>query len=92
MQFSVLETRDGVQTAEMILEPGEASGSKCNEHPQSVQVLFLASGCLRAEIGDRSFLLRAGESAIVPRGRAHRFANEGTEPARTFNVYVPAAY
>ncbi len=92
MRFDILETRDGVQTATMVLEAGEASGPKCNEHPRSAQILYLASGELQAEIGERTFRIRAGESAIVPREAPHRFTNRASEPALTFNVYVPPAY
>ncbi|MFZ1017279.1 MAG: hypothetical protein WAN39_05320 [Candidatus Cybelea sp.] len=48
--FAVLENGSQLQTAAMLLEPGEASGPLANEHPQSEQVLFVAEGTLEAEI------------------------------------------
>lgn len=90
--FSVLQTGDLAQTAVMSIGPGEESGPKENEHPQSEQVLYVIEGELRAEIGERSFLMRAGDSTIVRRGVPHRFSNSSGQPALTFNVYAPPAY
>jgi mannose-6-phosphate isomerase-like protein (cupin superfamily) len=91
--FDVLHTGQGLQTAVMDLEPGGGeSGEKTNEHPQSEQVLFVVEGEVEAEIGDERRTLRAGDSVVVPRGVAHRFANRGSRTARTFNVYSPPAY
>ncbi len=90
--FEVLDTEEAVQTAAMILAPGESSGPKMNEHPASEQVLFVMSGEVEAEIGERKFRMSAGDSTIVPKRVAHRFTNAGKEPAITFNVYTPPAY
>lgn len=90
--FSVLQTADISQTAVMAIGPGEASGPKENEHSQSEQVLYVIEGELQAEIGERSFTMRAGDSTIVRRGVPHRFSNRTQEPALTFNVYTPPAY
>jgi mannose-6-phosphate isomerase-like protein (cupin superfamily) len=76
----------------MVLAPGESSGPKSNEHAESEQVLFVTSGEIEAEIGERRFVMRAGDSAIVPKRVAHRFTNAGKESAITFNVYTPPAY
>jgi mannose-6-phosphate isomerase-like protein (cupin superfamily) len=92
MDFEVLQTQEKLQTATMTLAPGEASGPKSNEHPESEQVLYLAAGELRAEIGKRTFTMQPGDSAIVPRNVPHRFENCGSTPAVTFNVYAPPAY
>jgi mannose-6-phosphate isomerase-like protein (cupin superfamily) len=90
--FEVLDTQEAVQTAAMILAPGESSGPKMNEHPSSEQVLFVMAGEVDAEIGDRRFHMTAGDSTIVPKRVAHRFTNAGKETAITFNVYTPPAY
>ncbi|MFZ0032910.1 MAG: cupin domain-containing protein [Candidatus Cybelea sp.] len=91
--FAVLQTTGGVQTAIMRLAPRQESGERGNEHAQSLQVLYVVKGRLRAEIGEGRFTMRAGDSTIVPRGMAHRFVNDSfEEQALTFNVYVPPAY
>lgn len=90
--FSVLQTSQTLQTAVMRLEPGAASGPMGNEHAQSEQTLYVVEGEVTAEIGDRKFAMQAGESVVVPRGVPHRFRNESSEPALTYNVYAPPAY
>ena len=90
--FSVLQTGKLSQTAVMAIGPGEESGPKDNEHPQSEQVLYVIEGELQAEIGERSFTMRAGDSTIVRRGVPHRFANRSQQTVLTFNVYAPPAY
>lgn len=92
MKFSVIDTSEASQTAWMTLAPGEASGPKENEHASSEQVLYVVEGDLHAEVGDREFQLRAGESVIVRKGMAHRFENRSQRAAITFNVYCPPAY
>ena len=90
--FSVLQTGELTQTAVMSIGPGEESGPKENEHPQSEQVLYVIEGELQAEIGERSFTMRAGDSTIVRREVPHRLRNRSRQPALTFNVYSPPAY
>ena len=92
MKFSVIDTSQASQTAWMTLASGEASGPKENEHGASEQVLYLVEGELHAEVGDRRFLMKAGDSVIVGKGVAHRFENRAQRPAVTFNVYTPPAY
>ncbi len=90
--FSVLQTGSELQTATMLLEPGAASGPMGNEHAQSEQVLYVVEGEVTAEIGDRKFVMNAGDCVVVPPNVPHRFRNESTQQALTFNVYAPAAY
>ena len=60
--FAVLENGTHLQTAAMLFDPGEASGPLANEHPQSEQVLFVAKGTVEAEIGERRFTMKSGDS------------------------------
>jgi mannose-6-phosphate isomerase-like protein (cupin superfamily) len=90
--FAIMESAELTQTAVMTIGPGESSGPMHNEHPASEQVLYLVEGRLQAEIGDRSFTMRAGDAVIVKREIPHRFTNDGPQPALTFNVYSPPAY
>ena len=87
-----METAKRCQTAVMTLGPGEESGPKQNEHPESEQVLYVIEGELEAEIGERRLTLRAGDSVIVGLQVPHRFSNRSDRPALTFNVYAPPAY
>ncbi len=90
--FSVLENGGALQTAVMVLEPGEESGPYGNEHPSSEQVLLVVDGSLEAEIDGRSFTMGPGDSVVVAHSAPHRFANVSKKRALTFNVYAPKAY
>jgi len=90
--FAILAGGDAMQTAVMRLQPGEHSGSLRNEHPDSEQMLLVFQGEVQAEVGDKTFTIRAGDSLIVPRHAPHRFLNTGNDEAVTFNVYSPPAY
>jgi mannose-6-phosphate isomerase-like protein (cupin superfamily) len=90
--FRVLQTGERTQTAVMDLAPGEESGEKANEHPDSEQVLYVVDGEIVAEIGEETRTMRAGDVVIVPRGTPHRFSNLADRPARTLNIYGPPAY
>ncbi|HEY8320776.1 MAG TPA: cupin domain-containing protein [Candidatus Baltobacteraceae bacterium] len=87
-----METRGDAQTASMQLAKGEESGPLGNEHPKSLQVLVVVAGEVEGQIGERRVALRAGDSAIVLAGEAHRFVGASEEPAITLNTYVPPAY
>ncbi|MBV9271493.1 MAG: cupin domain-containing protein [Candidatus Eremiobacteraeota bacterium] len=90
--FEVLETSALTQSAVMRIAPGDSSGPKANEHAESEQVLYIVEGELYAEIGDRSFTMRPGDSVLVSRKVPHKFTNRGLKTALTFNVYSPPAY
>lgn len=90
--FDVLLTDKRSQVAVMVLEPGDESGPKGNEHASSEQVLLVVSGEVQAEIGEDRDDLKAGDVVIVPMGADHRFVNTGKRRAVTVNVYAPPAY
>jgi mannose-6-phosphate isomerase-like protein (cupin superfamily) len=90
--FSVLENGTALQTAVMVLEPGEESGPYANEHPASEQVLLVMGGSVEAEVDGRRFNMAAGDSVVVAKNAPHRFVNNSTKRAVTFNVYAPKAY
>jgi mannose-6-phosphate isomerase-like protein (cupin superfamily) len=90
--FSVLENAEELQTAVMVLDPGQESGPLGNEHGRSEQVLFVVEGTVEAEINGKRFEMRRGDSTIVPKNAPHRFVNRSRERALTFNVYSPKAY
>jgi mannose-6-phosphate isomerase-like protein (cupin superfamily) len=90
--FVVLENGSALQTAVMVLEPGEESGPYGNEHPSSEQVLLIVDGSLEAEIGSERFAMNAGDSVVVPKAAPHRFINRSQKRTLTFNVYSPKAY
>ncbi len=88
----MLENGAALQTAVMVLEPGEESGPYANEHPTSEQVLFVVDGSVEAHVNGRSFTMDAGDSVVVAKSAPHRFVNNSKKRAVTFNVYAPKAY
>ena len=90
--FAVLEEGSAVQTAVMILDPGEESGPYANEHPASEQVLLVVDGSLEAEVDGERFAMGPRDSVVVPKNAPHRFVNTSEKRTLTFNVYAPKAY
>jgi hypothetical protein len=45
---------------------------------------------MRFRLGLRTFVARAGDRVVVPRGRVHKFSNAGDGPARARVQVVPA--
>lgn len=90
--FSVVVGSERSQAAEMVLEPGGSTGGPENRHRGSDQWLFVASGEGSATIDGQLHVLRPGTLLLIERGEAHEIRNNGDEPLRTLNVYVPPAY
>jgi mannose-6-phosphate isomerase-like protein (cupin superfamily) len=90
--FEVLQTSERSQTAMMTLAPGDSTGDKAEAHEKSDQVLLMLDGELTGEVGDEHPTLKKGDVIIIPVGVKHRFTNQATKPAVTFNVYSPPAY
>jgi len=90
--FEVLQTSERSQTAMMTLAPGDSTGDKAEAHEKSDQVLLMLDGELTGEVGDEHPTLKKGDVIIIPAGVKHRFMNQATKSAVTFNVYSPPAY
>jgi mannose-6-phosphate isomerase-like protein (cupin superfamily) len=90
--FEVLQTSEQAQTAMMTLLPKKATGEKAEAHKSSDQVLLMLEGELSGEVGDEKVQLKKGDVIVIPAGTKHRFENEGTKLAVTFNVYAPPEY
>lgn len=90
--FSVIAGNARSQAAMMVLEVGGSTGGPDNRHQGSDQWLYVASGEGSAAIGDQVHVLRPGTLLLIERGETHEIRNEGNEPLRTLNFYVPPAY
>jgi quercetin dioxygenase-like cupin family protein len=64
-----------------------------SERPHRHRVHDLSVLVLRGEgtltLGDTQVRLRAGDAAVVPRGRSHWFRNDGDEPSVAFAIFTP---
>jgi quercetin dioxygenase-like cupin family protein len=59
-------------------------------HPEQEERFHVLEGTMRFRLGLRTIVAQAGDSVIVPAGRAHKFSNGGDGPARARVEVVPA--
>jgi mannose-6-phosphate isomerase-like protein (cupin superfamily) len=91
--FAPLIASRAVQSATMVLRPGESSSDEPeNEHPAAEQWLFVVSGAGRAKVAKRTVRLRKGSLLLIERGEVHQITNTGKQPMVTVNFYAPPAY
>jgi uncharacterized cupin superfamily protein len=85
-----LVLRDAVgntELAENIYRPGAASALRPLRH-LGREFGVVLSGRLRVEVGQETYILRAGDSIALDSSVPHRFTNVGKEVARTLWVNV----
>jgi transcriptional regulator with XRE-family HTH domain len=71
------------------LQPGERFGGDAHA-PASKEMIWVESGTMTVTVAGVSYQAGAGQSARVPRGRPHSYANDGAGPARmTMIVVIP---
>ena len=76
-------------TFEMELGPdGRVPGT--HVHPEQEERFRVLAGTMTFRLGLRRIVARAGDTVVVPAGRAHRFANGGEDTARVRVEVVPA--
>ena len=74
---------------ELELDPdGHVPGA--HVHPEQEERFHVLDGTMKFRLGLRTIVAGPGETVIVPKGRVHRFANAGDEPARARVEVVPA--
>ena len=80
------------QAAEMVLPPGHAEGGPKNRHRGADQWLYVIAGTGIATVNGERYRLGEGSLLLIERGDEHEIRNDGDEPLRTLNFYVPPAY
>jgi transcriptional regulator with XRE-family HTH domain len=71
--------------------PGEAFGGDPHA-PATREMIWVESGTVTLTVAGERHAVGPGQSARFPAARPHRYANEGTEPARlTMIVVIPPA-
>ena len=91
-EFRVAFGNRRAQAAEMTITPGDAEGGVHNRHGGADQWLFVVAGTGTATVGGKRVKLKPGTLLLVEKGERHEIRNDGDEPLRTLNVYVPPAY
>lgn len=87
--FDVLTETDTARAAVMTLEPGRREGGPDNVHTESDQWLYVVAGSGRATVAGTDVSLAAGDLLCIEAGEAHAVENDGDEPLKTLNLYVP---
>jgi quercetin dioxygenase-like cupin family protein len=80
---------DGAATFQLArVAPGGISKRHAHEWDQAN---WIAHGTAEVEVEGEVFSLEAGDSIFIPGGRAHAFANPGSEPLLLVAVLGPGA-
>ena len=90
--FRILGGSRSVQSALMVLKPGESTGEPQNEHPRSEQWLFVVSGTGQALVNKKRLAIRDSSLVLIEKGEIHQVRNTGRRPLVTLNFYAPPAY
>jgi mannose-6-phosphate isomerase-like protein (cupin superfamily) len=61
-------------------------------HHRTDEAFYVLEGELSVQIGQRHVKAPAGAMVLVPRGTMHRYANEGSSPARFLVIISPAGF
>jgi quercetin dioxygenase-like cupin family protein len=75
---------------EASIPPG--SGPPPHVHRAEDEAFYLLAGTLQIAAGADTFLARAGDFMLVPRGTLHAFTNPGVEAARALILLTPAGF
>jgi transcriptional regulator with XRE-family HTH domain len=92
---SLLTWQKPLQNVEVliaVLEPGGSTGKERYSHGDSEELLFVLSGTVRLELGERAFSLGPGDSIDYRSSVPHRVANVGADPAEAMFVISPPSY
>lgn len=90
--FTILTGNARSQAAVMVIPVGESEGGSNNRHKGSDQWLYVAAGEGSATVAGQVHILRPGTLLLIEHGETHAIRNEGHEPLRTLNFYVPPGY
>jgi mannose-6-phosphate isomerase-like protein (cupin superfamily) len=80
------------QGAVMTIAPGEREGDAQNRHANADQWLYVVEGSGTAVVEGRPHLLRPGVLLLIEKGERHEVRNDGKQPLKTLNLYVPPEY
>jgi mannose-6-phosphate isomerase-like protein (cupin superfamily) len=85
------ETNDTYSISEWWLDP-RSGGPGAHHHDVNDDVFYVLSGAVTFVLDGAEFVSGAGSFVRVPPGVVHDYRNDGDEPARLLNVYVPGGF
>jgi quercetin dioxygenase-like cupin family protein len=69
-----------------------STGVPLHVHEREDETWFILEGEYTFQVGDESFIARAGSYVFGARNVPHRYANRGTAPARALIMVSPAGF
>lgn len=90
--FRTVLTERKVQSAEMVIPPGDSEGGPDNCHRGADQWLYVVAGTGVAIVEGERQPLRAGSLLVIAKGERHEIRNTGRTNLKTLNLYYPPAY
>ncbi len=82
--YEGLAAHDGFQVKRIIVNPGGRLSLQL--HHQRAEHWVVVRGDAKVQVGEKEWVLRAGESTYIPIEEKHRLANEGDEPLHLIEV------
>ena len=82
----VLYTGKNMQLVLMNLKPEEEIGEEVHELSQFLRI---EEGEAKAVVGGEEYILKAGDSVIVPEGVKHNLTNTGHVDLKLYSIYTP---
>lgn len=92
MQILLSSEETGGQLALMVGEFPSGVGVSLHRHRHEHEVLYILSGVLTLQIGQKKTTVSAGSAAFAPRGIAHRFCNESDATVRALAIITPGGF
>lgn len=84
---NVIQTGKHLQLVLMCLDPGVEIGEET--HSNTDQFFRVDSGIANAKVGDKKYILKEGDSLLVPAGNLHNVwcSSKAKEPVKLYTVY-----
>ena len=80
------------QGAVMTIAPGGQEGDAQNRHADADQWLYVVEGSGTAVFEGSQQALRPGVLLLIEKGEHHEVRNDGQQPLKMVNLYVPPEY
>lgn len=85
------ETANTYSVSEWTLDPG-CQGPGTHRHDANDDTFYVIEGTVTFLLDDETLPAPAGTFVRVPPGVDHGFRNDGEQPARLLNIYVPGGF
>ncbi len=85
------ETGSGYSISEWIIEPGQ-QGVGAHHHDENDEVFYVLEGEPDVLTGETWGTYAPGSFLRIPAGMTHDFRNNGDQPAKLLNVFIPGGF